>query len=249
MGPTGATGDTGPQGPIGLTGARGDIGPIGPQGPEGPPGPEIDGRFGFTDIEQPTGYRIYMDFEDIPGGYTDPYREEAVEVLAYDFKMRRNYDDGASGTLGPNSTYQDLVVIKAPDRTSPILFERAGSALSTGTVSLYVVPETAPASWVIRYQLGNVLVTGIRSVPDSSPPKEVVSFAYQTIEVTAPGDGGYTFYSDVGVGDRSLIRSPTEVEFDTHEHHGGGLSQSDHTIVMEVTGVDGISYTAVTRLT
>lgn len=212
VGPQGPQGEVGPQGqegPKGDTGDTGDTGLMGPVGPAGPAGPAgasgqatVVEPFGYHDVQASTACRMFLRFEDVRGGSSEPRHKDWCDLVDYELVMN-------------GGTAQALVVIKPVDEASPRLhlFACNGHHVRTVVLETTRLPSGDVAQ---RYRLEDVLVASVRQIPGSSPLKEVISLVYQRLQyehVTFDASGEPRGRTTVTLVPAHLALSPSELAY------------------------------------
>ncbi|HKE81808.1 MAG TPA: type VI secretion system tube protein Hcp [Solirubrobacteraceae bacterium] len=128
--PRGAKGDPGPAGPKGDPGATGAAGAAGPPAPAPP-----------ALSRRPVGRLTLPGVAgDGPGGTID------VRSIAWSNTLSGNPWGGGGGAGTPKAVFGDVVIAKAPDRSSPLLWKMttSGQHVPTATLALLAPGAAAP---------------------------------------------------------------------------------------------------------
>ncbi len=135
---------------------------------------------------------------DIKGSVKVKGREDSIEVLAFSHEIQMPTDP-QTGRLAGVRRHLPLVITKAFDKSSPLLYQLvcSGENLTDVTIKWFAIqPDGKEANWY-THKLKNAQITSVRAImpdikdPDNQHlvPTEEVAFRYQEItwEVT---DGG-----------------------------------------------------------
>jgi len=158
--PRGPKGDAGPAGPQGDAGAAGAVGEPGPAGEISPPAAS----------REPVGRLI------LPGIVGDG-PQGAIEVRALGWSNVLS-GDGASGagTTG-KAQWGDVVVAKAPDRSSPQLWKLAATEQQLATAKLQLVARSAQSPYA-TYSLKAVKVTRFSTLGSGEERRDEVALHF-----------------------------------------------------------------------
>jgi type VI protein secretion system component Hcp len=159
-GPAGPAGPTGPQGPKGDTGPAGDPGAPGRDAPT-PPAPPA---------RQPAGRMLLAGVTgDGPGGSI------GVRSLAWSNIVTPG---AAGGGAGGKTVFGDVVISKAPDRSSPLLFRRTATGEHSPSATVQLVAPGASAPYA-TYTFKDVVVKSfrIRGAGDERSEEVVLGFS------------------------------------------------------------------------
>jgi len=143
----GPKGDSGPARPAGP---KGDSGPAGPAGPAGEPGPA--GK-----VSPPAASREPVGRLILPGIAGDG-PQGAIEVRGLAWSNVLSGDAAAGGGATAKPLWGDVVVAKAPDRSSPQLFKLAATGQQLATAKLELLAPGAQSPYA-TYSLKAVRAT------------------------------------------------------------------------------------------
>jgi type VI secretion system secreted protein Hcp len=131
----------------------------------------------------------YVKFDGIDGEATDAKHKEWIEVLSFSQSIHRG-DSGSSARTTASAVFEDIVLTKELDKSSPKLAE----SIAMGKVIPKVEFElTSSAGTYYKYELTNVMVTSYSVSGDADErPTEQVSLNFEQIKTT------YTEYGSDG---------------------------------------------------
>ena len=158
-----------PQGP------KGDPGPAGPKGDPGPAGPA--GEPGATvKVSPPAAGREPVGRLVLPGIAGDG-PQGAIEVRGLAWSNVRIGDPSAGGGAGGQVQWGDIVVAKAPDRSSPQIWKLAatGQQLATAKLELRAPGTQAPYA---TYSLKAVKVTRFSTLGSGDERRDEVALHF-----------------------------------------------------------------------
>jgi len=132
----GSKGDSGPAGPAGP---KGDPGPAGPAGPTGEPG--TAGK-----VDPPAASRQPVGRLILPGIAGDG-PQGAIEVRSLAWSNVLSGDAATGGGATAKAQWGDVVVAKAPDRSSPRLWKLAATGQQLATAKLELLAPGAQSPY------------------------------------------------------------------------------------------------------
>ena len=131
----------------------------------------------------------FVKFEGVEGQATDAKHKEWIDVLSFSQSIHRG-DSGSSVRTTASAVFEDIVLTKELDKSSPKLAE----SIAMGRVIPKVEFElTSSAGTYYKYELTNVMVTSYSVSGDADErPTEQVSLNFEQIKTT------YTEYGSDG---------------------------------------------------
>ena len=165
-GPKGDQGPAGLKGEPGPAGVKGDQGPAGPQGDAAPAGkasPPAVSR-------EPVGRLV------LPGIAGDG-PQGAIEVRSLAWSNVLPGDPGTGGGAGAKVQWGDMVVTKAPDRSSPQLFKLATTGQQVATAQLELLAPGAQSPYA-TYTLKGVKVASFSTLGSGEERRDEVALRF-----------------------------------------------------------------------
>ena len=161
--PRGVKGDPGPAGP------KGDSGPAGPAGPAGEPG--LAGK-----VTPPAASREPVGRLVLPGIAGDG-PQGAIEVRALAWANLLSGDATAGGGAAPKVQWGDMVIAKAPDRSSPLLWKLAATGQQLATAKLELLAPGAQSPYA-TYSLKAVKVARFSTLGSGEERRDEVALRF-----------------------------------------------------------------------
>jgi type VI protein secretion system component Hcp len=158
--PRGPRGDTGPAGPPGQPGAAGPQGEAGPAGKISPPAAS----------REPVGRLV------LPGIAGDG-PQGAIEVRSLAWSNLLPGDPATGGGAGAKVQWGDMVVAKAPDRSSPQLWKLAATGQTLATAKLELMAPGARAPYA-TYSLKTVKATSFSTIGSGDERRDEVALHF-----------------------------------------------------------------------
>ena len=159
----------GPQGEQGPAGPQGEAGPAGPAGPAGEPGPAVKAGPPAASRE-PVGRLV------LPG-VTGDGPQGAIEVRGLAWSNVLAGDPASGGGAGGKVQWGDMVVAKAPDRSSPQLFKLAASGQQLATAKLELLAPGAQSPYA-TYTLKSVKVARFSTLGSGDERRDEVALHF-----------------------------------------------------------------------
>ena len=158
--PSGPKGDTGP------AGTKGDPGPAGPDGQAGP----------ASKVDPPATSREPVGRLVLPGIAGDG-PQGAIEVRGMAWSNVLSGDAGTGGGAYPHVQWGDMVVAKAPDRSSPRLWKLAATGQQLATAKLELLAPGAQSPYA-SYSLKAVTVTRFSTLGSGDDRRDEVALHF-----------------------------------------------------------------------
>jgi type VI protein secretion system component Hcp len=161
--PRGPQGDSGPPGPAGP---QGDAGPAGAQGEPGPAGK----------VSPPAASREPVGRLVLPGIAGDG-PQGAIEVRGLAWSNVLSGDGAMGGGVTAKAQWGDLVVAKAPDRSSPQLWKLAATGQQLATAKLELLAPGAQSPYA-TYSLKAVGATSFSTLGSGDERRDEVALRF-----------------------------------------------------------------------
>ncbi len=160
---SGPQGPTGPQGPQGPPGAAGGRGPAGGQGVPGAP------LLGETTFGVGGNASIYLKLDGIKGESQESKHKDEIHIES--FALSGGSGQPPSGAAAGRTTISSFHIIKAVDKSSPVLFQAAatGTHIKEAVLS-FTRGSGSKEQTYLKFDFQNVLIS---SVQDGSSPNQV----------------------------------------------------------------------------
>ena len=129
----------------------------------------------------------YLKVDGRPGASTS--KQGYIDVLSFSFGATQQHvigpaSAGAEARVG-RADVHNLTVMKAMDKTSPLLFDDCVTGNVLNSVDLiYDKPMGDQQEDYIKYHMEKVLITSVQHSGSNENPTESVSFAFEKIKVS-----------------------------------------------------------------
>jgi type VI protein secretion system component Hcp len=169
--PRGPQGEQGPAGPQGVAGPAGPAGAAGAPGPAGKVSPPAASR-------EPVGRLV------LPGIAGDG-AQGAIEVRAMAWSNVISGDPATGGGAGAKVQWGDMVVAKAPDRSSPQLWKLAATGQQLATAKLELLAPGAQTPYA-SYSLKSVKVARFSTLGSGDERRDEVALHFDPALIPNP---------------------------------------------------------------
>ena len=123
----------------------------------------------------------YLKFDGVDGEATDAKHKEWIEVLSFSQSIHRG-DSGSSAGFSAGAVFEDIVITKELDKSSPKLAESVATGKHIPKVEFEL---TSSAGTYYKYELTNVMVTSYSISGDADErPTEQISLNFEEIKTT-----------------------------------------------------------------
>jgi len=156
-------------------GPKGDPGPVGPQGDPGPAGAAGEPGAAGT-VSPPAASRAPVGRLVLPGIAGDG-PQGAIEVRGVAWSNVRSGDAVTGSGVTPQTQWGDMVVAKAPDRSSPQLWKLAATGQQLATAKLELLAPGAQSPYA-TYSLKAVKVTRFSTLGSSDERRDEVALHF-----------------------------------------------------------------------
>jgi len=136
----------------------------------------------------------YLKIDGRPGASTS--KSDHIDIMSFSFGASMQHvigpgSAGAEARVG-RADVHNLTVMKAMDKTSPLLFDDCVTGNVLKTIDLiYDKPMGDSQEDYIKYHMENALITSIQHSGSNENPTESVSFAFEKVKVSYnPEEGG-----------------------------------------------------------
>jgi type VI secretion system secreted protein Hcp len=121
-----------------------------------------------------------MKIEGIPGGVSVAGREDTVEVLEFNHRVYLPTDRD-DGSITGTRKHDDLVVHKAFDKASPLLYQKVctGETIPKITIQWYDITDQGEEKPYFEHILVNCKVSSVRSYMHNVKDKTKEQFVHQ----------------------------------------------------------------------
>ncbi len=138
---------------------------------------------------------LFLKVDGIDGESTDSKHKDWIDVTSYGWGVENaGAPTSGGGTGSGKAKFQDLIVVKMLDKSSPKLMLACAGGLHIKQVQLQVCKPSAPRDLILEYTLSDVLVKAFEETepPGGNRPEEQVSLTFGKIEMTynRQGRGG-----------------------------------------------------------
>lgn len=136
----------------------------------------------------------YLKIDGVPGASTS--KKDYIDVMSFSFGASMQHVIGHASAGGESrvgrANLSDLTIMKALDKTSPLLFENCVTGKIIKKVDLvYDKPVGDKQDDYYKISMENVLITSVQNSGSSENPTESISFAFDKIKVSYnPEDKG-----------------------------------------------------------
>ncbi len=136
----------------------------------------------------------YMKIDGRPGASTS--KQDHIDVLSFSFgaSMAHVIGPGSAGgeARAGRANINDLSIMKAVDKTSPLLFDDCVTGNVLKTIDLiYDKPMGDQQEDYYKIHMENALITSIQHSGSSENPMESISFAFEKYKISYnPEEGG-----------------------------------------------------------
>ena len=169
---------SGPKGDPGAAGLKGDSGPAGPAGPVGPAGPAGEagpaGKVGPPAASREPAGRLVLP------GITGDGPQGTIEVRGLAWSNLLSGDAATGGGAGGKVQWGDMIVSKAPDRSSAQLWKLAATGQQLATAKLELVAPGAQAPYA-TYSLKAVKVAGFSTLGYGDERRDEVALHFDPL--------------------------------------------------------------------
>ncbi len=136
----------------------------------------------------------YLKIDGRPGASTS--KQDYIDILSFSFGASQSHvigpgSAGAEARVG-RADVQNITIMKALDKTSPLLFDDCvtGNVLKTVDI-IYDKPMGDQQEDYFKIHAENALITNISHTGSDSNPMESISFAFEKVKVSYnPEEGG-----------------------------------------------------------
>ena len=142
---------------------------------------------------------IFMEYDDIEGESTAEGHEGQIDILSFSWGVSHAAPAGGGGALVPQ--FNDLVITKRTDKSSPLLMLSTASGKQHPRVVLTLTREGEPKGGYYTITLEEVLVTSFQTSGNAGDdrPTESLSLNYTKIKFE------YTPMKADGTPDRPVV--------------------------------------------
>jgi len=184
VGPAGGVGPPGAAGPAGAAGSNGSAGPVGPAGANGLnglPGPVGSSSTTGGGGAQSVASDIFIRLRPASGPDIGPI---AIDHVAFEATTSTSIGSASSGAGAGKVKFGALVLQKAIDPTSPVLFKAlaAGEHFSQATVFVRVGRGVAQTDQR-EYRMSQVFVTRLAQDTTTTKADETIQLAFGAIQL------------------------------------------------------------------
>jgi len=186
----------GPSGPAGAQGPKGDQGAQGPQGPAGAGGAAAaEPNQRLVAYLQVKGQRVGV----IKGDDQSAAHKDWIDVLGFAYAVV-SPRDAATGQATGKRQHEPLVITKAIDKSTPLLFQAlvTNENLPEVTIEFYRPQANGTESLYYKIKLTNATISSLHQSDEGKnglKPYETLELVFQKIETTWT-DGGITASDD-----------------------------------------------------
>ena len=137
----------------------------------------------------------FLKIDGIPGESTDSKHKDEIELVSFSWGVAESVvQGGGGGRAGARPQFRDFELTKRLDKASPQLFLATASGKHLKEATLSVRKAGKAQLEYLKIKLTDVLVTSLHQTGEGDVPSEVVSFAFEKIELqytqqTARGTG------------------------------------------------------------
>jgi type VI secretion system secreted protein Hcp len=125
---------------------------------------------------------IFLEIAGIEGESQDRDHKGQIDVLSWSWGVSRSVDINSVGSSS-SASFNDFVITKRVDKSSPVLFGRCASSARLDSIILWVRASGTNNDY-LKITMTDVYVSGISSTGsiETEQASESISFIYSTIQ-------------------------------------------------------------------